>query len=485
LFPEPSEARKLTGSFPPFSRIAVNIVILGAGQVGSSVAESLVSEDNDITIVDTDHRRLRWLQDRLDLRTVVGNAALPSVLGQAGADDAELLIAVTQSDQTNLCACRTAATLFGVPRRIARLRSEDYARYPQLLESTNFAVDFSICPEQIVTDYIVRLIELPEALQVLELADGLVSLVSVHAFAGGPLVGHPVADIHLHIPKVDARIAAIYRGNQPIIPAGDTLVEAGDEVFCLAATPDIRAVTSELRRMGRPTRRILIAGGGNIGFRLALATEDDYGVKLIEASSERAEFLGARLRQALVLEGDATDEDLLAAEGVDDTDMFLALTNDDENNIMAALLAKRMGARRVVALINRRSYADLVQSDRIDVAISPAQISIGSLLAHVRRGDVAAVHSLRRGSAEALELVVHGNADASRVIGRRIEELDLPHGVTVGAMIREDRDTGTSRVLVAHHDSVIKPEDHVILFLLNKALVPKVERLFHVGIGFF
>jgi trk system potassium uptake protein TrkA len=462
----------------------VNIVILGAGQVGSSVAESLVSEANDITIVDTDHMRLRWLQDRLDLRTVTGNAALPSVLSRAGAADAELLIAVTQSDQTNLCACRTASTLFSVPRRIARLRSRDYSHYPQLLDASNFAVDFSICPEQIVTDYIVRLIELPEALQVLELADGLVSLVAVRAFAGGPLVGHPIADIRRHIPHVDARIVAIYRGDQPIIPAGDTLVEAGDEVFCLAATRDIRAVMSELRRRDRPTRRILIAGGGNIGFRLALATEDDYGVKLVETNRERAEFLGANLRQTLVLEGDATDEDLLVAEGIEDTDMFLALTNDDENNIMAALLAKRMGARRVVALINRRSYAELMQAHRIDIAISPAQISIGTLLAHVRRGDVATVHRLRRGAAESLELVVHGDAGSSQVIGRRIEELDLPEGVTVGAMVREDRASDTSRVVIAHHDAVIEPEDHVILFLVNKTLVAKVERLFHVGITF-
>jgi len=463
----------------------VNIVILGAGQVGSSVAESLVSEANDITIVDTDRARLHQLQDRLDLRTVTGNAALPSVLAQAGTADAELLIAVTQSDQTNLCACRTASSLFHVPRKIARLRSEDYSRNPQLLDASNFAVDFSICPEQIVTDYIVRLIELPEALQVLKLADGLVSLVAVRAAADAPLVGHPVAEIRRHIPDVDARIAAIYRGDQPIIPDGDTRIEAGDEVFCLAATGDIRAVTSELRQTDRPTRQLLIAGGGNIGFRLARATEAKYGVKLIEANQERAEFLGSSLGQTLVLQGDTTDESLLAAEGIEETDLFIALTNDDENNIMAALLAKRMGARRVVALINRRVYADLVESDRIDIGISPAQVSLGSLLAHVRRGDVATVHSLRRGAAEALELVVHGDAGSSRVIGRRIEELDLPEGVTVGAMVRTGGSAGTRRVVIAHHDAVLEPEDRVILFLANKALVRKVERLFQVGLGFF
>jgi trk system potassium uptake protein TrkA len=396
---------------------------------------------------------------------------------------------VTQSDQTNLCACRTAATLFNTPTKIARLRSADYGRYPHLLDAKNFAVDFSICPEQIVTDYIVKLLEFPEALQALEFADGLISLVAVRAFEGGPLVGHPVSDLRRQIPTLDARIAAIYRGDQPIIPDGDTLVEPGDEVFCLAATRDIRQVMSELRRRERPTRRILVAGGGNIGERLATATQGRFQIKIIEVNEERAKTLGAGLDRALVLIGDATDEQLLASEGIEDMDIFLALTNNDEDNILSALLAKDMGARRVLALINRRAYADLVQADRIDIAISPAQISIGSLLAHVRRGDVARVHSLRRGAAEAMELVVHGDSGTSKVIGRRIDTLDLPAGVTVGAIVRGPRpESGRAdrrEVIIAHHDRVIEAEDHIILFLINKSLVPKVERYFQVGLGFF
>ena len=467
----------------------MKIVILGAGQVGSSVAESLVSEDNEITVVDTDRPRLARLQDRLDLRVVAGNAALPSVLERAGMADADLLIAVTQSDQTNLCACRTAATLFKTPTKVARLRSSDYRRYPDLLDAKNFAVDFSICPEQIVTDYIVKLIEFPEALQVLEFANGLVSLVAVRAIAGGPLVGHPVSDLRRHIPTLDARIAAIYRRDQPIIPEGDTLIEDGDEVFCLAATRDIRQVMSELRRREQPTRRILIAGGGNIGERLASATQARLQVKIVEINEERARMLGASLQQSLVLVGDATDEQLLASEGVDDMDMFLGLTNDDEDNILSALLAKYMGVRRALALINRRAYADLVQADRIDIAISPAQISIGSLLAHVRRGDVARVHSLRRGAAEAMELVVHGDVSTSRLIGRRVDELDLPVGVTLGAIVRGPSPEAGARdrrqVLIAHHDVTIEAEDHIILFVINKALVPKVERYCQVGLKFF
>jgi trk system potassium uptake protein TrkA len=475
----------------------VKIIILGAGQVGSSVAESLVSETNDITVIDHDVSRLAVLQDRLDLRTVQGNAASPSVLRDGGAEDADLLIAVTQSDQTNLCACRIAKAMFNLPTRVARLRSADYITHPELLDEANFAVDFSICPEQIVTDYIVKLIAFPEALQVMEFAEGRATLVAVRAFEGGPLVGHQLQDIRQHIPQVDARVAAIYRRDQPIFPEGTTVIEAGDEVFCLAASENIRQVMHELRRQDKPVKRVIIAGGGNIGFRLAKAIEERCQVKIIEFDKRRAEWLAQHLKHALVLQGDATDERLLEEENIDDMDMFLSLTNDDENNIMSALLAKRMGARRVLALINRRAYAELVQSGEIDIAISPAQVSIGSLLARVRRGDVAAVHSLRRGAAEALELVVHGDEKSSSLVGKRIDEVRLPRGTTIAALVRrlprvetyvrstveaEDR---THRVIIAHHDTVIKADDHAIVFVVNKRLVPKVEKLFQVGLSFF
>jgi trk system potassium uptake protein TrkA len=474
----------------------VKIIILGAGQVGSSVAENLVSEANDITVVDTDIQRLQALQDRLDLRVVAGNGASPAVMRQAGADDADLLIAVTASDQTNLCACRIAQTLFNLPTRIARLRSIDYADYPQLLDDNNFAVDFSICPEQEVTDYLKRLIAFPEALQVIEFGKGRVSMVAVRAVGGGPLVGRQIKALREHLPDIDARIAAIYRRDTAIIPDGNTVIEPGDEVFCVAATEHIRAVTAELRRLDKPMRRIMIAGGGNIGYRLASSLENRYELKLIEHSRTRAEFLSGSLHRTLVLAGDTTDEMLLEAENVDDMDLYLALTNDDENNIMSSLMAKRMGARRVVALINRRAYVDLVQAGAIDIAISPAQVSIGSLLAHVRRGDVVAVHSLRRGAAEALELVVHGDRKTSKVVGRRIDEIGLPDGAMIGAIVRHsDRPIRVSvsdlavtethdEVIIPHHDTVIEPEDHVIVFCSNKRLVARVERLFQVGFGF-
>jgi trk system potassium uptake protein TrkA len=456
----------------------LKILILGAGQVGSTVAESLVSEANDITVVDVDATRLRNLQDRLDLRTVLGSASHPSVLVDAGIEDCDLVIAVTQSDETNLVACRIAQQLFNVPTRIARLRATDYLSNERVLGPECFDVDLAICPEQVLTDYIVKLIEFPEALQVLEFAHGKVSLVAVRAVQGGPLVGSPLKELRRHIPSVDARIVAIFRGDSPIQPEGNTVVEAGDEVFCLAASQDIRQVMRELRRMDQPVKRVMIAGGGNIGLRLAQAIEREYSIKIIEYDKKRCELLSSRLDKALVLQGDVTDEALLDGEDVASMDLFVAVTNDDENNIMSCLLAKRMGARRVVALINRRSYVDLLQAGQIDIAISPAQATIGTLLAHVRRGHVTQVHSLRRGAAEALEAVVHGDRDSCRCIGRRIEEIDLPKGASIAALVRGDK------VIMAHHDTVVQADDHLIVFVTDKKLLPKVEKLFEVSAGF-
>ncbi len=322
--------------------------------------------------------------------------------------------------------------------------------------------------------------------------------MAVRAYDGGTLVGKPIKEMREHLPPdMDARIAAIFRRDQPVFPEGETIVEAGDEVFLLAATEHIRPVLRQLRRMMTPVERIMIAGGGNIGLRLAKALEKRYEVKLIEGRQERAEFIANELDNSLVLLGDATDEELLEQENIGEMDLFLAVTNDDEDNIMAGSLAKRLGSKRVVALINRRAYADMIEGGPIDIGISPAQVSIGTLLAHVRHGDVAEVHSLRRGAAEALELVAHGDAKTSKIVGKRIGEIDWPHGVTVAALVRNfdqavvightDDWTAITRhgeVVIAHHDTVIQPEDHVIVFCTRKKLVKKVEKLFQVGFHF-
>ena len=458
----------------------MNVIILGAGQVGGSLAEHLANESNDITVVDTDSSRLRELADRLDIRTIEGPASFPSSLERAGARDADLLIAVTNSDEINMVACQIATTLFKVPKRIARVRDHDYlVNDRQLFTEGAIPIDVLISPEELVTQHVKRMIEHPGALQVLDFADGHAQLVAVKAYYGGPLVGREIALLRAHMPNVDTRVAAIFRQDRPIIPTGETVIEADDEVFFIAASNDIRAVMGELRRLDNPYKRIIIAGGGNIGARLAESIENQFQVKIIERNLGRCQRLARDLHNTIVLHGSASDRDLLIEENIEDTDVFCALTNDDEANIMASMLAKRMGARKVMTLINNAAYVDLVQGGVIDIAISPQQTTIGALLTHVRRGDVAAVHSLRRGAAEAIEAVAHGDRMSSKVVGRMIEEIKLPEGATIGALVRNDQ------VLIAHDDVVIEDGDHVILFLVDNKRIGEVEKLFSVGLHFF
>jgi len=456
----------------------MKIIVLGAGQVGSSVSEVLANEANDITVVDTNVTKLQDLQDRLDIRTVVGQAAHPEILGRAGAEDADMIIAVTNSDETNMIACQVAYTLFHTPTKIARVRSVEYLSHPQLFTQEALPVDVLISPEQLVTEHVQRLIEYPGALQVLDFAGGKVQLVAVRAYYGGPLVGHELSTLKEHMPGIETRVAAIFRRGTSIIPEGNTVIEADDEVFFIAAKRHIRVVMKELRRLDRPVKRVILAGGGNIGMRLAKALENKYQVKLIDHNPIRSKEISELLDKTIVLFGDAADEELLLDENIEHTDVFCAVTNDDEANILSAMLAKRLGARKVMALIYRAAYVDLVQSGIVDIAISPQQATIGSLLAHVRRGDVSAVHSLRRGAAEAIEAVAHGDSKTSKVVGQAIEDIKLPPGTTIGAIVRG------KEVIIAHHDSVIETDDHVILFVVDKKRIPDVERLFQVGITF-
>ena len=457
----------------------MKIIILGAGQVGGTLAEHLADEQNDITVVDTSSDKLRALHDRLDIGTVTGEASHPNTLFKAGADDADMLIAVTNSDEINMMACQVAHSLFNTPTKISRVRSPNYlAHQEQLFNSGNIPVDVIIGPEQLVTKNIRQLIANPGALQVLDFADGRVQLVAVRAYYGGPIVGQALQEIRKHMPKVDTRVAAIFRQDRPIIPEGDTVVEVDDEVFFIAARENIRAVMAELRKIDKPYKRVMIAGGGNIGATLAQSLENDYQVKVIETSYARCRVLSERLKHSIVLNGSAAEPKLLTEENISSTDVFCALTNNDESNIMMSMLAKRLGAKKVITLITNSAYADLV-GDEIDIAISPQQITIGSLLTHVRRGDISNVHALRRGAAEALEVIAHGDAYSSKVVGGRLDEITLPEGVSIGAIVRGDE------VLIAHRHIVVETDDHVILFLVDRRRISAVEKLFAVGFGFF
>jgi trk system potassium uptake protein TrkA len=459
----------------------MKIIILGAGQVGGTLAEHLATEGNDITVVDTDGPRLKELQNRLDIRTVLGKASFPNVLKQAGGDDADMLVAVTNSDEVNMIACQVAHSLFKTPTKISRIRAQDYTQYKELFGNTGSPIDVFISPEQLITNYIKRLLEFPGALQVLDFANAKAKLVGVKAYYGGPLVGQELRYLREHLRSgVDTRVAAIYRKGQAIMPQANTVIEADDEVFFIAAKKDIRTVMAELRRSEAPYKRVIIAGGGNIGARLAQVLEPFYSVKLIDHNLKRCMRLSEKVKsKTIILNGSVTDKELLLEANIENTDVFCALTNDDEVNVMSSMLAKQLGARKVMTLINKAEYVDLVQGEGIDIAISPSLTTIGSLLTHVRRGDVANVHSLRRGAAEAIEAIAHGDKSTSKVVGRRLDEIALPEGTTIGAIVRDEQ------VIIAHGNVVVESDDHVILFVLDKKRIPDVERLFQVELGFF
>lgn len=458
----------------------MKIIILGAGQVGGTLAENLVGEKNEITVIDRDLNRLRELQDRFDLQVVNGNASHPGILEKAGAEDADMLIAVTDSDEINMIACQVAFSLFHTPTKIARIRSVQYLKYREaLFQNQDIPVDYLIAPEQLVTRDVERLIKYPGALQVMEFAGGKASLVAVKAYYGGQLVGHALSALRDHMPNVDVRVAAIFRKGRPIRPQGTTIIEADDEIFFIAATGHIRSVMSELQKLEHDYQRIMIAGGGNIGFGLARALEQTHNVKLIEHNPTRAEYLASELVDTTVFCGDVSDQELLSEEHIEQTDVFIAVTDDDEVNIMSAMLAKHMGAHKVMALIQRGAYVELVQGGDIDIAISPQQATISSLLTHVRRGDIVNVYSLRRGAAEAIEAIAHGDASTSKVVGKAISNIKLPPGTTIGAIVRGDD------VMMAHSDTVIEADDHVIMFLVDKKYINDVERLFEPSPFFF
>ncbi len=433
----------------------MKILILGAGQVGASVAAALTNENNDITVVDNDPRRLEELSERLDLRTVLGHASLPSVLDSAGADDAELVIAVTSSDEVNLIACQVADALFKTPTKIARIRRVEYLQHPELVQRRGSAVDVTISPEMLVCKYVQRLIEYPGAMQVLDFAQGQVQMVAVRTVHGGVLVGKQIAQLHEKLPTgIDVRVAAIFRAGQPIIPEASTEIEAEDEVFFLVQQHDIRAVMDALRPRNKPVRRIMIAGGGNIGVSLAKALEERFSVKLIERSKDRTRAIAEILQNTIVLVGDCTDED-----------------------------------------INRPAYAELVEGDSsIDIAVSPQQVTLGALLTYIRTGTMVRVHSLRRGMAEAIEAVAIGDPRTSRVVGRSLEELELPPSANVVRSLEELELPPSANVvgvvrgeklLIAHHDVIVEPNDHLIVFLHDKRELPQLESLFRAEATWF
>ena len=451
----------------------MKIIILGAGQVGTTLAANLVSEDNDITLVDNESQHLQNLQDKHDLRVVKGSPSSPKVLRDAGAADADLMIAVTASDEINMIACQLGYTLFNTPTRIARIRNAEYLREKdKLFNNENVPIDHLISPENLVTDEITRLITYPGALQVAHFANNRISIVVVKAYYGGPLVGYALSAFKEHMPHIDCRIISILRNDRLIRPQGSTIIEAGDEITFICATEHIKAVMSELQRLEKTYKRIMIVGSGNIASGVAKQLEDKYQVKLIERDGEKAKVLAERLSKTLVFHGDASDQNLLFEEHIESVDVFLSLSADDEANIMSALLAKRLGAKKAMVLIQRMAYINLIQGGTIDIAVSPQQATISALLGHVRKGDIKNVASLRHGTAEAIELVVHGDATTSNVVGRQIGDIKLPVGAMIAAILRKNE------VIIARRQVAIEEGDNVIVYINDKKSVSEIEKLF-------
>ena len=451
----------------------MKIIILGAGQVGTTLAANLVSEDNDITLVDNESQHLQNLQDKHDLRVVKGSPSSPKILRDAGAADADLMVAVTASDETNMIACQLGYTLFNTPTRIARIRNAEYLREKdKLFNDENVPIDHLISPENLVTDEITRLIAYPGALQVAYFANNRISIVIVKAYYGGPLVGYALSAFKEHMPHIDCRIISILRNDKLIRPQGSTIIEAGDEITFICATEHIKAVMSELQRLEKTYKRIMIVGSGNIASGVAKQLEDKYQVKLIERDGEKAKVLAEKLSKTLVFHGDASDQNLLFEEHIENVDVFLSLSADDEANIMSALLAKRLGAKKAMVLIQRMAYINLIQGGTIDIAVSPQQATISALLGHVRKGDIKNVASLRHGTAEAIELVVHGDLTTSNVVGRQIGDIKLPVGAMIAAILRKNE------VIIARRQVAIEEGDSVIVYINDKKSVSEIEKLF-------
>ena len=448
----------------------MKIVILGAGRIGGSLARNLSNSNYEVCIVDENKNKLSDLEDKLDIMTVEGHASQLSTLKKSGLDEETIIIAVTSNDEVNIVACQIAKKVFNVKKTICRFKDNSY--FEQLGIFGDGVIDIPISPEDEITSYLKELIDHPGAGQIETFANGKVKLVSVKAKKKGKLVGRELKGIKDDMPDVDAFIAAIYRKGHPFIPSGDTVIKENDEIYFISSESDIGSIVDEFRDHEEQYSRIMIVGGGKVGFSLAKHLEKSYNVKLIDSNTERCMTLSKELDKTIVLNGSATDETLLKRENISNIDIFCALTDDDETNVMSSLLAKKMGAKKTMIILNNPSYLGLVPGF-IDIYIAPYRLTVSSVLQDLRESDVAQDVILKVNTgAEAIEGIVHANEFTSPLFGKPIKDIPLPEGSAIAAVIRH------GELIMPSSTVELTLNDHLVIFLSNKNKVGEVEVLF-------
>ena len=453
------------------------IIVFGGGQVGSSVAKILSDDGNDITLVDVDKTVLENLKEQIDIKTIHGLASHPSIQRLADADNSDMVIAVTGNDEVNMAACHVAKNIFNVPKRIARLRANEYLNNEDGFQKTFFSINDVISPNILVTDYVKNIIDHPGAFQAFKFASGKVHVIAATVLSNGPLARKRLSEFREHLPNVDVKVVAIFREKKYLIPDDDTFIMPDDDVLFIATEENMRFM-SELRKITDEPHNVMIAGGGRVGSALAKKLEDTYNLKLIEKDRLVAKNISENLSSTVVLNNDIADETMLKNENINDVDYFCAVTSDDQANILSAKLAKDMGAGKTIAIVNKSSYRNLV-SKEIDVVVSPEDVTIGSLLASVRTSDIVSVNRIGDVDGEVMEIIAHGDKKTSNLVGNKISHLELPKSIIIGAVVRDNN------VILANEDIEIQDEDHIIIFAFDKKELPTIEKLFQVNVGFF
>ena len=449
----------------------MKILILGAGRVGSSLASTLSKQQYEVSVIDLSKEKLQRLQEDFDLATEVGHGSYPSTLKKAGADEETILLAVTNSDECNITSCQIAKSKFNVKKTICRLSNASYLDSLDAFGENN--IDIAISPENEVTEHLVDLIKHPGAEQIESFANGSIKVVSVKAKKDGMLVNRELKSIKSDMPDTNTFVPAIYRKGKPLIPDGKTIIKENDEIYFLAAESDIDSVVQEMRLQDSSSSRMMIVGGGKIGFALAKTLEEDYKIKVIDPSDDRCEVISNQLNRTIVLKGEGSDEELLKSENIENIDIFCALTNDDETNIMSAFLAKKLGAKKTIIIVNNYTYINILPKNFVDIALSPQRLTVSMVLQHLAKGDVPQEVMLKMQSgAEAIEGIIHNNEFTKNFFDRPIAEIPLPDNCVIAAVIRQDKTFMNSENLL------LKPDDKIIVFILGKTDKEQIENLF-------